>query len=169
MNKKVLELINEQIWTENHSSYFYLNLATEFASRGFSGISTFFFNQSEEERSHMLKLIDYILESDETPTIPQYNYLESFSEDFDVLLHFQNSLSQEKEVTNVVSKIVYAARKAEDITTDNFMQWFVNEQREEETKFKDIIDKLKMVGESGLAIYEIDKELGSLPNETAEI
>ena len=117
----------------------------------------------------MLKLIDYVLDSDEKPTIPQYNYLESFNEDFDVLLHFQNSLSQEKEVTNVVSKIVYAARKAEDITTYNFMQWFVSEQREEETKFKDIIDKLKMVGESGLAIYEIDKELGSLPNETAEI
>ena len=83
MNKKVLELINEQIWTENHSSFFYLNLAKEFASRGFSGISTFFFNQSEEERSHMLKLINYVLESDEVPTIPQYNYLESFTEDFD--------------------------------------------------------------------------------------
>ena len=53
--------------------------------------------------------------------------------------------------------------------TDNYMQWFVNEQREEETKFKDIIDKLKMVGDSGLAIYEIDKEIGSLPNETTEI
>ena len=117
----------------------------------------------------MLKLINYVLESDEVPTIPQYNYLESFTEDFDVLLHFENALLQEKQVTDVVSKVVYAARKAEDITTDNFMQWFVNEQREEETKFKDIIDKLKMVGESGLAIYEIDKELGSLPNETAEI
>ena len=169
MNKKVLELINEQIWTENHSSFFYLNLAKEFASRGFNGISTFFFNQSEEERSHMLKLINYVLERDEVPTIPQYNYLESFTEDFDVLLHFENALLQEKQVTDVVSKVVYASRKAEDITTDNFMQWFVNEQREEETKFKDIIDKLKMVGESGLAIYEIDKELGSLPNETDEI
>lgn len=84
---------------------FYLNLATEFASRGFNGISTFFFNQSEEERSHMLKLIDYVLESDETPTIPQYNYLESFSEDFDVLLHFQNSLSQEKKLLVLFLKL----------------------------------------------------------------
>jgi ferritin len=50
--------------------------------------------------------------------------------------------------------------------TDNFMQWYVNEQREEEAKFKDILDKLKMVGDNGLGIYEIDKELGSIQNES---
>lgn len=168
MNEVVLELINEQIWLENHSSCFYLNLAIEFGDRGFNGISKFFFNQAEEEREHMLKLMNYVLERDEKPQIPQYNYMEKFDDGFDLLLHFSNSLQQEKEVSKVVGKIVYAAREINDVMTDNYMQWFVNEQREEETKFKDIIDKLKMVGDSGLAIYEIDKELGSLPNETTE-
>jgi len=169
MNEVVLELINEQIWLENHSSCFYLNLAIEFGNRGFNGISTFFFNQAEEEREHMLKLMNYVLERDEKPQIPQYNYMEKFDDGFDLLLHFSNSLHQEKQVSGIVGKIVYAAREVNDVMTDNYMQWFVNEQREEETKFKDIIDKLKMVGDSGLAIYEIDKELGSLPNETTEI
>ena len=169
MNEVVLELINEQIWLENHSSCFYLNLAIEFGNRGFNGISTFFFNQAEEEREHMLKLMNYVLERDEKPQIPQYNYMEKFDDGFDLLLHFSNSLHQEKEVSKIVGKIVYAVREVNDVMTDNYMQWFVNEQRGEETKFKDIIDKLKMVGDSGLAIYEIDKELGSLPNETTEI
>ena len=169
MNEVVLDLINEQIWMENHSSCFYLNLAIEFGNRGFNGISTFFFNQAEEEREHMLKLMNYVLERDEKPQIPQYNFMEKFDDDFDLLLHFSNSLHQEKQVSEIVGKIVYAAREVNDVMTDNYMQWFVNEQREEETKFKDIIDKLKMVGDSGLAIYEIDKELGSLPNETTEI
>lgn len=169
MNEVVLELINEQIWMENHSSCFYLNLAIEFGDRGFNGISKYFFNQSEEEREHMLKLMNYVLERDEKPQIPQYNYMEKFDDGFDLLLHFSNSLQQEKEVSKIVGKIVYAPREVNDVMTDNYMQWFVNEQREEETKFKDIIDKLKMVGDSGLAIYEIDKELGSLPNETTEI
>ena len=71
MNEVVLELINEQIWLENHSSCFYLNLAIEFGNRGFNGISTFFFNQAEEERQHMLKLMNYVLERDEKPQIPQ--------------------------------------------------------------------------------------------------
>jgi ferritin len=169
MNEVVLDLINEQIWLENHSSCFYLNLAIEFGDRGFNGISKYFFNQSEEEREHMLKLMDYVLERDEKPKIPQYNYTEGFDDGFDLLLHFSNSLQQEKEVSKVVGKIVYAAREVNDVMTDNYMQWFVNEQREEEAKFKDIIDKLKMVGDSGLAIYEIDKELGLMSNETTEV
>jgi ferritin len=113
--------------------------------------------------------MNYVLERDEKPKIPQYNYTEGFDDGFDLLLHFSNSLQQEKEVSKVVGKIVYAAREVNDVMTDNYMQWFVNEQREEEAKFKDIIDKLKMVGDSGLAIYEIDKELGLLSNETTEV
>ena len=84
MNEVVLELINEQIWLENHSSCFYLNLAIEFGNRGFNGISTFFFNQAEEERQHMLKLMNYVLERDEKPQIPQYNYMEKFDDGFDL-------------------------------------------------------------------------------------
>jgi len=166
MDKEVLDLINEQIWLENHSSCFYLDLSIEFADNGFNGISTFFLNQSEEEREHMLKLIRYVLERDEKPTLPQYNYTEPSEESFDVLFHFECSLKQEKSVSEQVSKVIYKSRELSDIMTDNFMQWFVNEQREEESKFKDIIDKLKIVGDNGLAIYEIDKELGSLPNES---
>ena len=166
MDKEVLDLLNEQIWLENHSSCFYLDLAIEFAEKGFNGMSQFFFLQAEEERQHMLKLIHYVLERDGKPEIPQYNYMEPSEETFDVLFHFECALNQEVKVSEQVSKVVYKSREVSDIMTDNFMQWFVNEQREEESKFKDIIDKLKMVGDNGLGIYEIDKELGSIQNES---
>lgn len=165
MDKDVLNLINEQIWLENQSSCYYLDLGIEFSKKGFNGISRFFFKQSDEERSHMLKLIHFVLERNETPIIPQYNYMEKFEEPFDVLFHFICSLDQEKEITNHVSKIIYKSRDKSDIVTENFMLWFVNEQREEESKFNDIIHKLKMVGDNGLSVYEIDKELGSSLNE----
>jgi ferritin len=163
MNKEVLELLNEQIWLENHAMYHYLNLAVEFGNKGFSGISTYFFNQSEEERQHSIKLIKYILDRDEVPTIPQYNYLEPYEETFDVQFHFENSLVQEKKVSEQVFKVINGCRKHNDHTTENFMQWYVAEQQDEESKFKDIIDKLKMVGDSGLGIYQIDSELGGSP------
>ena len=166
MNKKVLELLNEQIWLENHSSNYYLNLAIEFETQGFKGLSTFFFNQSDEETTHKLKLIHYIIERGSKPILPRYNYIEPYEETFDVLFHFSNSLVQEKKISNHVSKVIYKCREVQDIMTDNFMQWYVTEQMEEENKFNDILDKLKLVGDSGLGIYEIDKELGLLPNDS---
>jgi len=166
MNKEVLELLNEQIWLENHSSNYYLNLAIEFETQGFKGLSTFFFNQSDEETTHKLKLIHYIIERGSKPILPRYNYIEPYEETFDVLFHFSNSLVQEKKISNHVSKVIYKCREVQDIMTDNFMQWYVTEQKEEENKFNDILDKLKLVGDSGLGIYEIDKELGLLPNDS---
>ena len=168
MNKEVLELLNEQIWLENHSSNYYLNLAIDFESQGLKGMSTFFFNQSEEETTHKLKLIHYILERGGKPILPKYNYTEPYEEVFDVLFHFDNSLVQEKKISDQVSKVIYKCREVQDIMTDNFMQWYVTEQMEEENKFNDILDKLKMVGDNGLGIYEIDKELGLPPIDTIE-
>lgn len=166
LNKEIISLLNEQIWLENHSSCFYLDLAIEFGDKGFNGISKFFFKQSEEERLHMLKLIHYMLEKECKPTIPQYNYMEPNEEPFDVLFHFECALEQERKISEQIFKVINHSRKISDYTTDNFMTWFVNEQREEESKFRDIIDKLKMVGNNSLGIYEIDKELGSLQNDT---
>ena len=162
MDKDIIESLNKQIWLENHSSSFYLNLSIEFADRGYNGISNFFLNQSNEERTHMLKIIKYLLDMDQKPLLPQYNFIEPFNEGFEILSHFENSLKQEKEISQNISNIVKISRDKNDTMTENFIQWFISEQIEEETKFKDIIDKIKIIGNSGLGIYEIDKELGKI-------
>ena len=143
-----------------------IKLLPKFETQGFKGLSTFFSNQSDEETTHKLKLIHYIIERGGKPILPRYNYIEPYEETFDVLFHFSNSLVQEKKISNHVSKVIYKCREVQDIMTDNFMQWYVTEQMEEENKFNDILDKLKLVGDSGLGIYEIDKELGLLPNDS---
>ena len=64
LNKKIIDLINEQIWLENNASFYYLHLSIQFSINGFGGISNFFKEQSEEEREHMIKLIEYKFKSE---------------------------------------------------------------------------------------------------------
>ena len=113
----------------------------------------------------MLLLVDYLLEKDALPTLPQYNFMEDKDDTFDVLLHFKNSLENERLVTESINKIVAKCKEVGDYTTENFMQWFVTEQREEEAKFKNIIDDLTIVGNDGVGLYKINKELGENPTE----
>ncbi len=162
LNTEIVTLINEQIWLENNASYYYLDLSIKFSENGLSGISKFFLEQSNEERTHMLMLVDYLLEMDCKPQLPQYNFMEESEEKFNILTHFENSLLSERRVTESINKIVSKCKEVEDFTTDNFMQWFVTEQREEESKFKDLIDDLKIIGDDKMGIYKINKELGGL-------
>ena len=161
LNQEIINLMNEQIWLENHASFYYLDLSIKFNIEGFGGMSKFFAQQSQEERVHMLKLVDYLLEKDGVPTLPNYNFMEENEESFNILSHFENSLLNERKVTNAINKIVSKCKEVGDYTTENFIQWFVTEQREEENKFKEIIDNLKIIGNDGSGLYEINKELGN--------
>ena len=79
--------------------------------------------------------------------------------EFNILHLFQMTLSNERKVTNSINKIISKCKEVGDYTTENFLQWFVNEQREEENKFKEIIDNLKIVGDNKVVLYEINKSL----------
>ena len=125
LNKKIIDLINEQIWLENNASFYYLHLSIQFSINGFGGISNFFKEQSEEEREHMIKLIEYLLDEDVTPNIPNYNFMEDMDEKFNIINYFENSLLSEKRVSESVHKIVSKCKEIGDIKTENFMQWFV--------------------------------------------
>ena len=109
--------------------------------------------------------MDYLLDQDATPLIPNYNFMEDLDEKFNVLTHFENSLLNERKVTESINNIVNKSKELNDIQTENFMQWFVTEQLEEEVKFKGIIDDLKIIGNSGSGLYELNKQLGSLSTE----
>jgi len=159
MNEEVLSLLNEQIWLENTASYFYLNLSKKFSENNYYGISKFFLNQSNEEREHMIKLFEYVLEQESDPIVPNYNFMDEGELDFNILNLFQMSLSNERKVTNSINKIISKCKEVGDYTTENFLQWFITEQREEENKFKEIIDNLKIVGDDKVGLYEINKSL----------
>ena len=163
MEVEVLNLLNEQIWFENRASHYYLNLSVLCESKGFKGISKFFREQSNEEREHMLKICDYILECDETPIIPSNTFLELDELSFDNILKiFEDSLFNEKEITNSFYNILNVCNELNDYRTENFIHSFIIEQREEETKFKSLVDELKIMGANtmiGLGLYVFDKNL----------
>ena len=161
MENKVFTLLNEQIWLENRASFYYLNLSVLCALNGYKGMSDFFKRQSEEERQHMLKICDYILDSGETPIVPANTFLDMEELSFGALKLFEDSLFNEKEITTSFYNILNQCKEECDYTTENFIQYFITEQREEEAKFKDLIDELKIIEKdaSGVGLYHFDKNI----------
>jgi len=160
LNKEVLSLLNNQIWLENMSSYYYLKLSVLCNQNGFNGVSKFFLEQSNEEREHMMKIFNYMLEQDTEPVVPSYNYIEEEGIiDFNLLTLFENSLTNEKEITNSINELVIKCKEVGDSRTENFLSWFVEEQNEEEQKFKDLVDDLKIIKGDKFGLYHFNKSL----------
>jgi ferritin len=160
LNKEVLSLLNNQIWLENMSSYYYLKLSVLCNQNGFNGVSKFFLEQSNEEREHMMKIFNYMLEQDTEPVVPSYNYIEEEGIiDFNLLTLFENSLTNEKEITNSINELVIKCKEVGDSRTENFLSWFVEEQNEEEQKFKDLVEDLKIIKGDKFGLYHFNKSL----------
>ena len=161
LNKEIISLLNNQIWLENMSSYYYLKLSVLCNENGFSGVSKFFVDQSNEEREHMMKIFNYMLEQDVEPVVPSYNYIEEDEDlkNFNLLYIFENSLVNEKEITNSINELVIKCKETGDSRTENFLTWFVEEQNEEEQKFKGLIDDLKIIDGDKFGLYNFNKTL----------
>lgn len=151
------KLFNAQIVVENTASAEYLKLAVWCASNGFDGAARYFFKQSDEERAHMLKLVHYLLEREGRVEIgnPASNALKIESI-FDVLNAFYNN---ELQVTRSVHELVHAATSVNDYNALQFLQWYVQEQHEEETNARSLLEKAKLIGTEGPYLYLIDKML----------
>ena len=108
----------------------------------------------------MIMVFEYLKEQESEPIIPNYNFLEEDEGEFNILCLFEDSLIGEREVTKSINKVISKCKDVGDYTTENFLQWFVTEQREEENKFKEIIDNLKIIGNNTLGLYEMNKVLG---------
>jgi ferritin len=160
LHKEILSLLNKQIWSENMASYYYLKLSALFSKNGYSGISNFFLRQSNEEREHMLKLFKYITEQCSEPTIPSYNYIEEEMElEFDIIGAFEDSLFHEKEITISINRIISKCIEIGDYRTKNFLTWFVEEQMEEENKFNNLIEELKIISYNKNGLYMFNEKL----------
>jgi ferritin len=166
MNDKILDSLNNQIKIEYDASNYYLSMAIYFELNGYKGISDFFYNQSTEERDHMIMVIKYINEKGGQVIMPDLNKYD-IPNNLDVIKAFSESLENEMGVTNSINESHHVSVENKDYTTANFLQWFINEQRGEEEKFRNILDKLRIIGDSGIGLYQIDNELGGSSNAPA--
>lgn len=151
--------LQNQIHEEAAASQMYLAMACWAEVKGFSGAAKFLYAHSDEEREHMLKLIKYINERGGHAVIPA---LEPPLKDYDSLKSvFENILEQEILVTKSINDIITACLKENDHMTNNFMQWYIAEQQEEEEMARNIIDKLELIGSDTSSLFLFDKDLGS--------
>ena len=162
--KKVEEILNLQIEREDYSSQLYLSMASWAENKGFEGVSNWLYEQAEEERMHMLKLVKYVNERDGVAKIPG---IETPPTDFeDVFVMFDKVLAHEKFISGSINEIVAGCMAENDFTTQSWIQWFVTEQIEEESSVKAIIDKLNLLGKNNL--YMFDRDIMSMRGEGGE-
>ncbi|MEN8155980.1 MAG: ferritin [Bacteroidota bacterium] len=162
--KKVEKVLNEQILKEDYSSQLYLSMASWAENQGYVGVSGWLYAQAEEERQHMLKFVKYVNDRDGKAVIPG---IEKPPAAFgDVFGMFDKVLAHEKFISGSINEIVAVCIAENDYTTQNWIQWFVTEQVEEEASVKAIIDRLKLLGKNNL--YMFDRDIMSMRDGAAE-
>lgn len=158
VSKKLEKAINEQINAEFWSAYLYLSMSAHFSNEGLPGVANWFRIQFQEEQDHALKFMNYLIsKGNKVELKPIEKVATSWKS---VLNAFEDTLKHEKVVTGLINNLVALARSENDYATENMLQWFVNEQVEEEETAQGMIDALKLIGDNGFGIYTMDKELG---------
>lgn len=156
LNQKVEEVLNKQINAEFWSAYLYLSMSAYFQHRGLKGFANWMRVQYQEELSHANKLFDYINERGGRVALEAIVDVDT---DWDDLLDvFTNTYDHECKVTEMINNCIDVAVEVKDHATTTMLQWFVNEQVEEEATALEIIEQIRLVGESGQAIFLLDKE-----------
>lgn len=149
----------KQLNDEFSSAYLYLAMSAYCNHIDFNGAANWLKQQYEEEQMHATRIYNYLIDQGANvvlQAIPQP------PNEFGTILEvFQASLSHEQKMTERLNNISDQALKEKDHATYNLLQWFVNEQVEEEATVSEIISKLKLVKDDGYGLLMIDNELGS--------
>jgi len=157
ISPKMQDALNDQMQKEMYSASLYLSMSSYCSSIDLNGFANWFRIQAMEEMTHAMKLYDYIIERDGRSKVSS---LEEPPYDFESpLAAFEGALAHEQKVTAWINELVSLAIKENDYATNNFLQWFVMEQVEEEANARDNIQKVKMVGDQGHGLFMIDREL----------
>jgi len=159
MDKKVHELLNQQINKEFYSAYLYLEFSNYFNSIGLDGFANWYMIQAQEERDHAMLFYTYLQNEDQTVTLEAIDKPEKeIACSMDVL---KAGLEHEQYVTALINDIYGAAYDVRDFRTMQFLDWFVKEQGEEETNAKDLITKMELFGSDAKGLYMLNQELGA--------
>jgi ferritin len=154
LKPKVEKILNEQIEKEGYSSFLYLAMASWAEQKGYEGIAKWLYVQAGEEKLHMLKFVAYVNERGGKGIIPALK--QAPTEWPDVFVMFQEVLKHEQYISDSINKVVEVAIKENDFATNNWLQWFVTEQVEEEASVQKVIDKLNMLGSTSLYLFDKD-------------
>lgn len=158
MNSKVMSVLNDQINMEMSAYYTYLSMAAYFEEQSLPGLAAWMYHHSEEEMEHAMKIYQYIIHRRGRVTLqalaaPRTEWASPIEA-------FEDALHHEQAVTASINRLVDLATAERDHATTSFLQWFVDEQVEEEAVVDEALNKLKRIGDFSPGLYLIDRELG---------
>ena len=156
---EMIQALNNQLNKEFHSAYLYLGMSAYASANGFNGCTKWFNMQYQEEVTHAMKLFKYLEEQNADIKLKDIKVGNVKANS--IIEVFKQAYKHEQKMTTALNNLSDLAMKQKDHATYSLLQWYINEQVEEEALFSEIIDKLKMVGTDGYGLYSIDKELGS--------
>jgi len=157
ISKTLEEAINKQMNREMYSAYLYLAMAAYCEDISLAGFGNWFRVQAKEEDFHAMKFFNYLVERDgrvklldiEAPPFKWDSPRDAFKYTYE----------HEKTVTGLINNLMTLAKEENDYATINLLEWYVDEQVEEESSAKTILDKIKIVGNEGAGLYLLDQEL----------
>ncbi len=159
ISQKMADAINKQINNEMYSAYLYMAMSANSSNMGLNGFATWFMVQYHEEMFHAMKQYNYLL--DQSAVV----HLQAIKEPPKTFANakemFEKTLEHEKFVTKSINEIADLAMAEKDHGTYQFIQWYVTEQIEEEKNDNEILQKLKLGGDSGPGLFMIDEQLGA--------
>jgi ferritin len=158
LNKKIEAAFNEQMNAEMYSAYLYLSMSAYFDSAGMAGFANWMRVQAQEEMTHAMKFFSHINERGGRVTLKA---IEGPQTDWDsAVAVFKHVYEHEQKVTGLINGLVDLAIEEKDHASRSFLQWFVDEQVEEEDSASAVLDRLKLIGDSGNGLFMMDRELG---------
>ena len=157
LSPKMKKALNDQVALEGLASNSYLAMASWCEVTGYKGAADYFYAQSDEERTHMIKIVHFLNDMGNAATIPAIKAPTASYKSLEGLI--KTALKNEQTVTTAIHKMVEITQKEKDHSTYAFLEWFVNEQVQEETKFETLLQKFDLIGRDKIAINEIDKIL----------
>lgn len=159
LSEKLLTKLNEQITHEYYSAHYYLAMAAYFKKEDLDGFANFFIVQAEEERFHAMKFFNFISDQGEEAVITGFK---DPKRDFNSVEEiFSLALEHEKLVSSLINELMSIAQEEKHYSSISFLQWFVDEQVEEEAGMSKHLSMVKRVGEKGHGILMLDKELAA--------
>lgn len=159
VSQKINGALNEQLNKEMFSSYLYLSMAAYFENKNLTGMAQWMRMQSQEEYDHAIKFYDYILRVGGNVKLTA---IDTPQTEWDSPLQiFEDSLKHEQFISKSIHKIMDLAIEESDHPTKSFLQWFVDEQVEEEDSVGQIVENFRLIGEDKSGLFMLDRELGS--------
>ena len=157
LDRKVLELLNQQVNKEFYSAYLYLDFSSFYKDKGLDGFANWYQVQAQEERDHAMLFYQYLHNNNVRPVLETIDKpakaLETLKDPLTA------ALEHEEYVTGLINQVYAAAQEVKDLRTTQFLDWFVKEQGEEETNAHDLITKMDLFGSDPKSLYMLDSEL----------